>query len=118
MRLPWRYSNCWKQFQFAATDSINTLRVHPRKPENEKKLTRPLKRDAITELFERGDSPSLKPNHTLLGRVRRRHEMDDDRQTNEPGPTRGWNRVWFGTGADLKLRAVRQAEVLAHEWAS
>jgi hypothetical protein len=55
--------------------------------------------DAITELSERGDAPSLKPNHTLFGHVQRRHEMEDYRQTNIPGPGQRLSRVWFGIGA-------------------
>ena len=92
-------------------------RVYPQKSE-EKKPARPLKWDAITNLFESGDSPSSRPNHTLWGAYNAVTRYEDYRQTNEAGPDQRLNRVWFGAGADLKLRALQHAEVLAHEWAN
>ena len=37
---------------------------------------------------------------------------EDYRQANEAGPDRRLNRVWFGQGADLKLRALSTADAL------
>jgi len=92
--------------------------VYPQKPEDQKKPLRPVKWDDITELFEHGDAPTLKPSHTLWGAYNAITRYEDYRQTNEAGPDRRLNRVWFGTGADLKLRALQQAEALAHQWAN
>lgn len=93
-------------------------RVYPQKPEDQKKRIRPAKWDDITELFERGDAPTLKPNHTLWGAYNAVTRYEDYRQTNEAGPDRRLNRVWFGAGADLKLKALQHAEALAQQWAS
>jgi len=93
-------------------------RVYPRKPEDRDRQIRPPKWDAITELFERGDAPALKPNHTLWGAYNAVTRYEDYRQTNEAGPDRRLNRVWFGAGADLKLRALQNAETLMHQFAS
>jgi phage/plasmid-like protein (TIGR03299 family) len=92
-------------------------RVYPRKPYERDKCIRPLAWDAITELFERGDEPVLKPKHTLWNAYNAVTRYEDYRQTNEAGPDRRLNRVWFGAGAGLKLKALHQANYLMHDWA-
>jgi phage/plasmid-like protein (TIGR03299 family) len=89
-------------------------RVYPRKPAERDNELRLAKWDAITELFEQGDVP-LKPSHTLWGAYNAVARYEDYRETNEAGPDRRLNRVWFGAGAELKLKALQEANALRQQ---
>lgn len=120
----------WKTFASAATKfkSLAAVRigedrldqylegVYPFTPKEPEKKLRPIKWQIITELFERGDSPDLKPSHTLWGAYNAITRYEDYRQANEAGPDRRLNRVWFGASAEVKLRALQQAEELMRQW--
>jgi hypothetical protein len=67
-------------------------------------------------LFEAGDKQLSKPDHTLWGAYNAVTRYEDYRRAKESGPERRLNRVWFGQGADLKLRALEQASALARHW--
>jgi hypothetical protein len=45
-------------------------------------------------------------------------KYEDYRQTNEASADRRLNRVWFGSGAELKLKALQQADALRQQWAN
>jgi hypothetical protein len=70
----------------------------------------------IAQLFEVGDSPDLRPNHTLWGAYNSVTRHEDYRHANEAGQDRRLNRVWFGQGADLKLHALQRADALRQQW--
>jgi phage/plasmid-like protein (TIGR03299 family) len=110
-------------FQSLARVQVNTARlnaylkaVYPSPDEQRNGTKRPERWNRIAELFENGDAPKLSPSHTLWGAYNAVTRYEDYRQANEAGPDRRLNRVWFGRGADLKLHALRVAEVLRQQW--
>jgi phage/plasmid-like protein (TIGR03299 family) len=67
----------------------------------------------VTELFERGDPQLPSEPKTLWRAYNAVVRYEDYRPAREAVPDRRLDRVWFGAGADLKLRALQQAEALA-----
>jgi phage/plasmid-like protein (TIGR03299 family) len=120
----------WKTFQKAeelfqslAKVQVDAVRldtyleaVYPRTEEQRKAKKRPDRWERVAKLFEDGDSPDLRPDHTLWGAYNSVTRFEDYRQTTEAGPDRRLNRVWFGQGADLKLHALQQADALRQQW--
>jgi phage/plasmid-like protein (TIGR03299 family) len=90
--------------------------VYPRTEEQRKAKKRPERWNRVTKLFEVGDAPRLRPSHTLWGAYNSVTRYEDYRQADEAGPDRRLNRIWFGRGADLKLHALEQADVLRQQW--
>jgi phage/plasmid-like protein (TIGR03299 family) len=110
-------------FQSLAKVQVDTARldtflqaVYPLTEQQRKEHTRPERWNHITILYERGDSPALRPSHTLWGAYNAVTRYEDYRIANEAGPDRGLNRVWFGHGADVKLRALQMADSLRQHW--
>jgi phage/plasmid-like protein (TIGR03299 family) len=95
------------------TDRLNAYlnAVYPTPSSERNGSKRPERWERIEELFENGDVPELAPSHTLWGAYNAVTRYEDCRQANEAGPDRRLNRVWFGQGADLKLRANSEPEV-------
>lgn len=90
--------------------------VYPRTEGQRKAKQRPERWDRVAQLFEAGDSPHLRPSHTLWGAYNSVTRYEDYRQAKEAGPDRRLNRIWFGQGADLKLHALQQADALRQQW--
>jgi hypothetical protein len=72
--------------------------------------------DRVAQLFEVGDSPSLRPSHTPWGPYNAVTRYEDYRQANEAGPDSRLTRVWFGQGADRKLQVLKHADELRMQW--
>jgi hypothetical protein len=120
----------WKTFQAAedlfqsiAKVQVNAARlnaylqqVYPLTDEQRKAKQKPERWDRVVELFEIGDAPKLAPSHTLWGAYNAVARYEDYRQAKEAGPDRRLNRVWFGHGADLKLRALSVADECMRQW--
>jgi hypothetical protein len=100
------------------TDHLNAYlnAVYPTPSSERNGSKRPERWERIEELFENGDAPELAPSHTLWGAYNAVTRYEDYRQANEAGPDRRLNRVWFGQGADLKLRALNAADTLCRQW--
>ncbi len=90
--------------------------VYPRTEDQRKARKRPERWDRVARLFEVGDSPHLRPSHTLWGAYNSVTRYEDYRHANEADRDRRLNRVWFGQGADLKLHALQQADALRQQW--
>lgn len=90
--------------------------VYPRTEDHRKAKKRPERWNRVAQLFEVGDSPDLRPSHTLWGAYNSVTRYEDYRHANEAGRDRRLNRVWFGQGADMKLRALQQADALRQQW--
>ncbi len=120
----------WRTFQ-AAEDLFQSLakvqvdadrlsayleHVYPLTDKQRKARQKPERWDRVMELFEIGDAPKLAPSHTLWGAYNAVTRYEDYRQANEAGPDRRLNRVWFGHGADLKLRALSTADAFRQQW--
>jgi phage/plasmid-like protein (TIGR03299 family) len=110
-------------FQLLAKVQVNAERrdtyleaVYPRTADQRKMKKRPERWDRVAQLFEIGDSPDVRPSHTLWGAYNSVTRYEDYRQAHEAGRDRRLNRVWFGQGADLKLHALRQADALRQQW--
>ena len=110
-------------FQLLAKVQVNAERlntyleaVYPRTEDQRKARKRPERWDHVARLFEVGDSPDLRPSHTLWGAYNSVTRYEDYRHANEAGQDRRLNRVWFGQGADLKLHALKQADTLRQQW--
>ncbi len=99
-------------------DRLNAYleRVYPLTDKQRKDRYKPERWNRVMELFEIGDAPKLAPSHTLWGAYNAVTRYEDYRQANEAGPDRRLNRVWFGHGADLKLRALSAADALRQQW--
>ena len=120
----------WRTFQ-AAEDLFRSLakvqmdadrlnayleRVYPLTDKQRKDRHKPERWNRVMELFEIGDAPKLAPSHTLWGAYNAVTRYEDYRQADEAGPDRRLNRVWFGQGAELKLRALSAADALRQQW--
>jgi Domain of unknown function (DUF932) len=82
--------------------------IYPLTDKQRKARQKPERWERVMELFERGDAPNLAPSHTLWGAYNAVTRYEDYRQAKEAGPDRRLNRVWFGRGADLKLRGIER----------
>jgi hypothetical protein len=91
-------------------------RVYPLTDKQRKDRHKPERWNRVMELFEIGDAPKLAPSHTLWGAYNAVTRYEDYRQADEAGPDRRLNRVWFGQGAELKLRALSAADALRQQW--
>ena len=99
--------------------SLGRLSGYPRKRTERDANFKPERWSRVTELFEVGAVGKLPPNHTLWGAYNAVTFYEDYRPAKEADSDRRLNRVWFGTGADLKLHALQQAEVLyRNQWAN
>jgi hypothetical protein len=112
-------------FQSLAKMKVNVDRlnayiqgVYPLTQKQQKAKVRPTRWKSIAELFEIGDSPIFPPSHTLWGAYNAVTRYEDYRRANEGGADRRLNRVWFGQGADVKLRALSVADRLLRQWAN
>jgi phage/plasmid-like protein (TIGR03299 family) len=110
-------------FQLLAKVSVDAKRldtyleaVYPRTEDQRKAQRRPERWGRVAQLYEVGDSPDLRPSHSLWGAYNSVTRYEDYRHANEAGQDRRLNRVWFGQGADLKLHALQQADALRRQW--
>lgn len=122
--LIWKtFEKAQELFQLLAKVPVNVERfetyleaVYPRTEDQRKANKRPERWDRVAQLFEIGDSPDLRPSHTLWGAYNSVTRYEDYRHANEAGRDRRLNRVWFGQGADLKLHALQHADALRQQW--
>jgi hypothetical protein len=66
--------------------------------------------------FEGGGKLFATHDRTLWGAYNAVIRHEDYRKTTEAGPDRRLNRVWFGAGAEVKLRALNAARDLMESW--
>jgi phage/plasmid-like protein (TIGR03299 family) len=124
LRLMWEtFQKAEEMFQSLAKVQVDAQRfdtyleaVYPRTEEQLKAKKRPERWERLAQLFEVGDAPKLRPDHTLWGAYNSVTRYEDYRHANESGPDRRLNRIWFGQGADLKLHALQQADALRQQW--
>lgn len=70
----------------------------------------------IKELFEIGDRELNDGRGSLWAAYNAVVRFEDYRTTKEAGPDRRLNRTWFGSGADLKMKALEVAKELSKSW--
>ena len=124
LALMWRtFEAAESLFQALARVQVDAARlstyleaVYPLTEQQRREHIRPERWDHVTSLFERGNSPALRPSHTLWGAYNAVTRYEDYRIANEAGPDRRLNRVWFGHGADLKLHALNAGDSLRQQW--
>jgi phage/plasmid-like protein (TIGR03299 family) len=124
LRLTWQtFQKAEELFQLLATVKMDAKRleeylhaVYPLTDQQRMAKKRPERWDSVVKLFESGDYPLLHPSHTLWGAYNAVARYEDYRIAREDGADRRLNRVWFGKGADLKLRALQQADALRRQW--
>lgn len=87
--------------------------VFPRTDKQRKMNHTPQAWERVAALFEEGDPGLANIRGTLWAAYNAVTRYEDYREAKEAGPDRRLARTWFGTGADLKLRALQKAEELA-----
>ncbi|MEE9215104.1 MAG: DUF932 domain-containing protein, partial [Thermodesulfobacteriota bacterium] len=117
------YNIAEKSFQALAKITLNKKRldtyleaVFPPTKKQKQKNKYLKKWDYITELFEIGDPDLPDGRGTLWSAYNAVTQFEDYRQSNEISSDRRLNRIWFGAGADLKLKAFEKAMELASSW--
>jgi len=88
-------------------------KVFPRTKKQILENKRPERWDRVTALFEESDKDIPEIRGTLWAAYNAVTRDEDYRHSTERGSDRRLSRVWFGSGADLKYRALR----VAHEFA-
>ncbi len=94
-------------------DYLETL--FPTTPEQKEKKTKPPKQEEVKYLFE--TEPNLQISGvkgTLWAAYNAVTQFEDYRQARGEDGSKRLDRVWFGRGADLKVKALDEALVIAH----
>lgn len=92
--------------------------VFPRSDAQKRKGEKPLRWGFLQEIFETDNGLQLPGvRGTLWGAYNAFTRFEDYRQPQqEEQPDRRLERVWFGGGADVKLRALTKAAELSNSW--
>lgn len=90
--------------------------VLPRTELQKENGEKPQRWEPIFKLFESPDFTPRQARGTLWAAYNAITRYEDYRESREAGQDRRLDRVWFGRGADLKVRAFKKAEEFADSW--
>jgi phage/plasmid-like protein (TIGR03299 family) len=118
------YDSAAQSFQDLVDTRLDTARfesyleaLFPRSAKQIEKNKQPESWDHVTEIFENIDPYFSYIKGTMWAAYNAVTQYEDYRIAKEASQDRRLNRVWFGKGADLKLKAFQKAEEFAHAWA-
>jgi phage/plasmid-like protein (TIGR03299 family) len=117
------YKTMEETFRMIAAVSINTERllsyldsVYPQRDAQHEKRTWPRTWESVMELFETGNDNVPDIRGTLWHLYNAITQYEDYRQARDDTRDKRLQRIWFGRGADIKMRAFQQATQFAQQW--